>query len=166
MLAGAGAGEAITWFQKRGWTPRQSAGALLGALAFQFILYLPLVRSVGEEAWAARADIAFSEKFVQGLPKNSFVFTHNPSVFHLLGINAGQMSILSSEPDYVIRTLLPRYSGGVYMHWNFWCNVSDPVQQEFCKGALARFPTALVREYKERDYRYAFYRISQEPTAR
>jgi hypothetical protein len=59
--------------------------------------------------------------------------------------------------------LLPRYAGGVYLHWNFWCNVSDRVQQEFCEASLQRFPHTLVREHRERDYRYGFYKLDILP---
>ncbi len=57
-------------------------------------------------------------------------------MFHLWGVNAGQMSLVTSNPAYV-RFLAERYSGGLYLHWNFWCNVQDPAQQEICRKALA-----------------------------
>jgi hypothetical protein len=127
---------------------------------------MPLVRAVGEEAWAARADVSFSERVAARLPGNSIVLTHNPSVFHVMGNNAAQLSLLATEPDYVKDVLLPRYRGGVFLHWNFWCNVSDPVQQQFCTSAFARFPHSLVEEYRERDYQYAFYRLDDNVAAR
>ena len=49
------------------------------------------------------------------------------------------------------------------MHWNFWCNVQDPVQPEFCRKALQLKPFELVREYRERDQRFAFYRLEVMP---
>jgi hypothetical protein len=48
----------------------------------------------------------------------------------------------------------------VYLHWNFWCNVSDPVQRTFCDRALASYPAQMVREHRTRDYRFAFYRVT------
>ncbi len=159
LLAGAGAGELVRRMQSRGWASSITGVALVAAVLFQFTWYLPLVRSVGEEAWAARADVAYAEEFVRTLPKNAFVFTHNPNVFHLLGVNAGQVSMLVGERHYVNAAVLTRYSGGVYMYWNFWCNVMDPVQQKFCRDALAQWPSRLVSERFERDYRFAFYRL-------
>ena len=55
--------------------------------------------------------------------------------------------------------LAGRYAGGVYLHWNFWCNVQDPVQQELCRKAMATAPAETVREYRERDQHYALYRL-------
>jgi hypothetical protein len=163
LLAGAGAGELVRRMQSRGWASSIAGGALVAAVLFQFTWYLPLVRSVGEEAWAARADVAYAEEFARTLPKNAFVLTHNPNVFHLLGVNAGQMSILTGERQYVKTALLPRYSGGVYIYWNFWCNVLDPVQQKFCRDALAQWPSKLVSQHVDRDYRFAFYRLGSAP---
>jgi hypothetical protein len=166
LLAGAGAAALVARVPPEGWPRVPVAAVLVAALLFQFTWYLPLVRRVGEEAWAARADVAFTEQFVKTLPPNSFVFTHNPNVFHLLGVNAGQLAIMTGETRYISQTL-ERYSGGIYVHWNFWCNVSDSAQQELCRRALDRFPTTLTGQYHERSYRYAFYRLSPPPqTAR
>ena len=136
------------------------------ALCAQFLWYLPYVRSVGEEAWAARADVAFAREAARTLPKNSLVLTHNPSMFHLWGINAAQMSLAPVEPGR-LQELDRRYAGGVYLHWNFWCNVDDPVQRALCPAVLDRFPHDQVRQYRERDYTYAFFRLgSRAPAAR
>jgi len=86
------------------------------------------------------------------------VLTHNPGMFHLWGVNAGQMSLVTSSPEYM-RFLAGRYSGGIYLHWNFWCNVQDPVQTAFCQKTLATWPGDVVKEYRERDQRFAFYRL-------
>jgi hypothetical protein len=79
-------------------------------------------------------------------------------MFHMWGVNAGQMSRVVANPGY-LRLLESRYAGGVYVHWNFWCNVDDPVQAEFCRAAIALRPVEIVREYRERDERYALYRM-------
>lgn len=129
-----------------------------GALVFQFLWYLPLVRATTEEAWAARADVRFARSFAAQLPPNSYVLTHNPGMFHVWGISAGQMSLIVLNPTYV-EDLTERFAGGIYLHWNFWCNVQDRVQREFCRLAAARRPATLVSEYRERDQRYAFYRL-------
>jgi len=50
-------------------------------------------------------------------------------------VSAGQMSLVLNRPGY-LEQLAARYAGGVYLHWNFWCNVMDPVQQAFCRQAL------------------------------
>jgi hypothetical protein len=139
---------------------------LVATVCLQFLWYMPFVRSIGEEAWGARADVDAARSFASDLPRNSFVLTHNPGMFHLWGISAGQASIATAEPAYVRTVLAPRYAGGVYFHWNFWCNVADPLQQSFCTGVLKEFPHTLLREYRERDYRYGLYRLDLPPADR
>jgi hypothetical protein len=145
------------------WLARQLPGLpvaelLTGALAFQFLWYSPLVRATTEEGWAARADVQFARAFAADLPANSYVLTHNPAMFHVWGVSAGQMSLATLAPNYV-NVLAARYTGGVYLHWNFWCNVDDAVQRDLCRRALAMGAAEQVREYRERDQRYAFYRL-------
>jgi hypothetical protein len=159
LLAGAGAAELLRARPIANQRMQHATAMLVTVLALQFLWYMPLVRAIGEEAWAARADIEFAQRVAVTLPKNSIIMTHNPSVFHVMGINAAQLSFITNETGYVKQVLLPRYAGGVYLHWNFWCNVSDRVQQEFCEAALRRFPNTLVREHRERDYRYGVYKL-------
>jgi hypothetical protein len=128
------------------------------ALVFQFLWYAPIVRATTEEAWAARGDVRFAHAFARELPRNSYVLTHNPGMFHLWGVNAGQMSLAVANPAYV-SLLGRRHTGGIYLHWNFWCNAQDPPQQEVCRKAMAAGPAEIVKEYRERDQRYAFYRM-------
>ena len=127
-----------------------------------FLWYAPVVRATTEEAWAARVDVRVAREFAADLPPNSYVLTHNPSMFHVWGVNAGQLPLLAVSPRYV-SYLMDRYTGGVYIHWNFWCNVQDPVHPEQCRKALALSPAELVREHRERDQRFALYRIEKPP---
>jgi hypothetical protein len=158
MLAGIGAW-ALTDRRGTTWLLPHSERVVAAALAVQFLWYVPFVRAVGEEAWAARADVAFARSVAHDLPVNSMVLTHNPHMFHLWGRNAAQLSLAIRDRNYAERVLTPRYAGGVFFYWNFWCNVADPVQQSFCTTALSHFPHTLIREYRERDYRYALYRL-------
>jgi uncharacterized membrane protein YecN with MAPEG domain len=157
VLGGIGASRAAGWLQRirPGATGRRMLAAFLGA---QFLLYMPQVRATTEEAWAARADVRFARTLAPALEGNSYVLTHNPGMFHLWGINAGQLSQIVLNPAHA-DFLASRYSGGVYLHWNFWCNVQDPVQREFCAKALAGGRYELVAEHVERDQRYALYRL-------
>jgi hypothetical protein len=75
--------------------------AVTAGLLFQFLWYAPLVRATTEEAWAARADVRFARSFASELTPNSYVLTHNPGMFHVWGISAGQMSRPVSNPDYL-----------------------------------------------------------------
>jgi hypothetical protein len=157
VLAGVGAARLSTWIHDSASVQSAHAG-VAGALAFQFLWYLPVIRATTQEAWAARADVRFARSFVPDLPPNSYVLTHNPGMFHVWGINAGQMSLILSDPSYIDH-LTERFAGGIYLHWNFWCNVEDPVQREFCRQAVARGRATLISESRERDYRYALFRM-------
>jgi len=136
---------------------------MISAVGFQFLWYAPVVRATTEEGWAARADVRFARSLTSELPRNSYVLTQNPGMFHLWGINAGQMSLIVRNPPY-LRFLTERYTGGVYVHWNFWCNVPDPVQRELCREAVAANPAEVVREYRERDQHYVLYRMTRPPS--
>jgi hypothetical protein len=160
VLAGAGAAR-IAALAEHANPPLKWSGAMMAALLLLLsTLYLPWVRTVGEEAWAARADVAFAKEMVRELPPGAIVLTHNPSMFHVWGTSAAQLSIAAGETDYVSHDLARRYAGGVYLHWNFWCNVADAVQVRFCHDALARVGGDVVREHRERDYRFAFYLVN------
>ena len=54
-------------------------------IAFLFLPYLPYVRAIGEEAWAARADVEYARQFADRVPTDGMVLTQNPSMFLALG---------------------------------------------------------------------------------
>ena len=142
--------------------PRFPALPVLAAaavLSFAW-LYAPLVGTVADSAWAARADEAFARSLAPGLRDNAYVLTHNPGMFQLWGVSAGQMSLAVTNPAY-LDDLAARFSGGVYLHWNFWCSVQDQVQRDVCAKALALRPAERVREYQEREQRYILYRLDR-----
>lgn len=131
----------------------------LAIIFFAFITFLPKSRTVGQEAWAARFDHLYAQKMLSKIPKNGIVFTHNPSMFLFWGRSSAQASILASYDPAALHSLKNNFPGGVYFHFNFWCNVSDPLQQSFCKGILDKFPNKEVMKFKERDYSYILYKI-------
>jgi len=140
------------------WTERRVFGTIAAVVVAQSLWYLPLVRATGEEAWAARADVKYARAFAAGLPPNAFVLTHNPNMFHLWKTAAGQMSMVTTDRAGADQ-LFKRYTGGVYLHWNFWCNVHDQVQNGFCRAVLDLFPHDAVDSRRERDYQYVLYRL-------
>ncbi len=163
VLGGLGASRVTQFSGHLGRGSRLAASSVIRAvivtvLMFQFLWYAPVVRATTEEAWAARADVRFAQSFASEIPHNSYVLTHNPSMFHLWGINAGQMSLVTSNPAYM-RYLAQRYSGGLYLHWNFWCNTQDQVQQEICRKAFSIAPVDVAKEYRERDQHFVFYHL-------
>jgi len=162
ILGGVGAVHAARYTSALGWSGSRALSVLLFVNA---LWYLPLVRATGEEAWAARADVRFAERLRSELRGNSMVLTHNPSLFHVMGVNASQASLATTNPDQLERELFVRHPGRVYFHWNFWCNVADPVQVAFCHNVLDRFDANSVAEYRERDYRFGLYRLSRRVPA-
>jgi hypothetical protein len=82
-------------------------------------------------------------------------------MFHLLGVNAGQISLVAGNPGYH-EYLAGRYAGGVYLHWNFWCNVQVPEQQDLCRLVRAAKPVETVSSYRERDYVFTVYKVLSE----
>jgi hypothetical protein len=166
VMAGIGASSVVRMLATRGWLPAMPATTLIAvALSVQFLWYMPFVRATGEEAWNARADVTFAREAAARLPGNAIVLTHNPTMFHVWGYNAAQVSLATSEASYVETVLRTRYAGGVFFHWNYWCDVADPLQQSFCTSVLERFPHTLVREYRERNYRFAIYRLDAPAAA-
>jgi dolichyl-phosphate-mannose-protein mannosyltransferase len=158
ILAGLGMARLVRGIERL--APRLPASAALTAVVvFQFLWwYSPVVRSTADGAWAARADVQFARSLVPGLRGNSYVLTHNPGMFQVWGVNAGQMSLAVTNPAY-LDDLAARFTDGVYLHWNFWCNVQDRVQREFCAKVLDLRPGEPVREYRERDQHYILYRL-------
>ena len=133
VLGGLGLSSAVAWLESRR-PGLRLVHVIVAALAFQFLWYAPLVRATTEEAWAARADVRFARSLAPELRGNAYVLTHNPGMFHLWGVSAGQMSVIVNNPGH-LDFLGLRYRA-VYLHWNFWCNVSDPIQVRFCLEAL------------------------------
>ena len=131
-----------------------------GALAFQFLWYLPGVRATTQEAWAARADVRFARSFVRNLPSNSFVLTHNPGMFHVWGVNAGQMSLLMTTRR--IWTICPAVlRAGSTCTGISGATLRIPFSGSSAGSRSAADPRQLVSEYRERDYRYAIYRLER-----
>ncbi len=129
-------------------------------IIISFFKFLPQVRAETQEAWGARADHLYAEKFAEILPEKSIVLTHNPNMFHIWGKNAAQISLLTDEKSYVEQILFNQYKDGVYLHWNYWCNADDSLQNSFCENGLSNYDSELISEYFEQDFRYALYRLS------
>jgi len=110
-------------------------------------------------------DVRFAESLVRDVPSNGYVLTQNPGMFQVWGVNAGQTSLVATRPSR-LQDLARQYPGGVYFHWNFWCNVQDPVQRGYCTQILAMSPGRVVREQHVRDQRFALYSLSPSPSRR
>jgi hypothetical protein len=67
---------------------------------------------------------------------------------------------LAADNPGRLHYLSQRYAGGVFVHWNFWCNVVDPVQQDLCRKVLNMAPGSVWHEYREQGQRFFFSRFS------
>lgn len=157
LLAGLGLYRAGTFFERKKARAICRAVAAAAAAA-SFIHFIPAIVTIGEEACQARADHYYVQKMAAMLPDNSIVLTHNPNMFLLLGKNAAQ-----AAPAYYdlgrMDSYFDRYRGGVYFHFNFWCNVDDPVQQKFCSGILDKYPHERVEGWRYRNYDFILYKL-------
>jgi hypothetical protein len=132
------------------------------AIGWMFLWQAPHSRSVGEEAWAARADVAFAREVAETLEPDALVLTHNPNMFLMWGVNAAQMHF-GTIPDFFDQAE-SRHGRHVYVHWGFWCNVDDETLQQMCEKTLAGTATVVVKESRERNYRFAFYKTTGQGT--
>lgn len=158
VLAGFGAAALSRWVAERfSWEWSHCGMAIL--IFICFLSFMPYVRAKGQEAWGARADHDYAEIMAEKLPPNSLVLTHNPNMFLLWGKNAAQASIATQDTPH-LRNLFKRFPGGIYFHYNFWCNVSNVAQRSFCDNILEKFESTEILSFQERDYKYSLHKIS------
>ncbi|HEY7816798.1 MAG TPA: glycosyltransferase family 39 protein, partial [Vicinamibacteria bacterium] len=138
-LAGGGLGSLAGWLRSHG-RSKWVAAAPFALVVYGASAYLPFTRAVGRESWASRADHAAALRMVAQVPEDGIVLTHNPGMIQVMGRSAAQTSIASYHPGR-IDDFFRRFPGGVYFHYNFWCNVDDDVQNDFCRKVLASFKT-------------------------
>ncbi len=160
LLAGMGMYRFETFFEQKKAIIIFRAGAA-SAVILSFLYFVPQVGTIGEEACQARADHHYTQKMAEMLPDNSLVLTHNPNMFLLLGRNAAQASAAYDNPQKM-NLYFDRYKGGVFFHYNFWCNVSDPVRQKFCKDILDKYEHKRIAGWRERDYDFILYKLEQK----
>jgi hypothetical protein len=133
---------------------------MISLIIVSFLQLMPHIRVVGEEAWGARYDHYYAQKMLNRLPERSIVLTQNPNMFLLWGGNAAQTAIAVNDKqkmDYFFE----HYTGGVYFHFNYWCNVDDPREKEFCQNVLNQYQHEKIIDFRERDYSYALYHLSK-----
>jgi hypothetical protein len=130
-------------------------------IIFSFLPFLPFVRAITQEAWGARADHKFAKEMAKALPDDSVILTHNPNMFLFWGKSAAQASLVTEQRSYFNRFFY-RYKGGIYFHYNFWCNVPDKLQNSFCKNILEKFDCERIMSFKEKNYKYELYKIEKK----
>ena len=164
LLAGGGIAALGAFVSERsGRAGILSVGAPLALVVWAFTAYLPLVRAVGEEASLPRADHDVALRFMEDVPEDAIVLSHNPGMIQVMGRSAAQTSLATYQSGQV-DSFFRRFAGGVYFHYSFWCNVTDPGQNEFCANVLATYGARVVREESAGFYRYVLYRLLPNPT--
>lgn len=132
------------------------------AILLSWVWFLPLISRIGNEAFQSRNDVACARSFAEALPSKSLVLTHNPGMWLVWGKNAAQLSIGTTAPARIKEDFFARYPGGVYLHWNYWCNVPNPEQNYFCDAFSGDFVRETVEECAPGDYRYVLYRLQKK----
>jgi len=160
LMAGYGAGSLEHLLGKRLRLPWINY-ILFSLIIFSFISFLPLIRAIGLEAWAARADHRFAQIMAKEVPPDSIILTHNPNMFLLWGKSAAQTS-LATEYKRHFKRFSYRYKGGIYFHYGFWCNVDDPHQRSLCKNILKKFNCDLLMSFKEKNFIYELYQLKKK----
>lgn len=158
ILAGFGASRIVRALEGLRVPAGAAAGLACGVLFGAFTQVAPTVRAVNEEAWEARADVDNAREFAAMLPPDSLILTHNPNMFLLWGKNAAQLFFAESDPDRM-RWYMERFSGGVYFHFNYWCNVADEHLDSLCDLICRWFECDVIVDRRMRDYRYALIRL-------
>ena len=157
LAAGAGIGWIGASFRR--WSDSRWLQAMpLFVAIYAASRFLPLVTSVGREAWQARDDHEAVRRMVEELPEDAVLLTHNPGMVHVMGRSASQTSIVTYQPE-TADSYFDRFPGGVFFQYGFWCNVVDPVQNEMCTAVLARYPTRVILEQRSGFFRYNLYRL-------
>jgi hypothetical protein len=136
-----------------------AAAILVFILLISWIKFLPLIRTVGQEAWGARHDHEYAHEFIQKIPRRSVILTHIPTMFLVWGQNAIQAYAGINNPD-IIQNMLTRYNGHVYFHKSYWCNTQSDGNRNLCDAIAAKYnlePTVVAHE---QNHEYGLYRMT------
>ncbi|MCM0607195.1 MAG: glycosyltransferase family 39 protein [Xanthomonadaceae bacterium] len=135
-------------------------------LGSAFLVYwLPFtyhLRLLGEEPREARFDAEYARQMQSKLPEDSVVLTHNVGMWLVFGQSAAQGFSALDNTDFVYKNLFVRHTGGVYFHWNFWCNTADESQKTICTKILDKYQHKLFHETTMYRKRYAIYELLPE----
>jgi len=120
--------------------------------------FIPMVRTVGQQAWEARIDHQSAREFIETIPERSIVLTHIPSMFLLWNRNAIQTYAGVNDPD-MIQSLLAKYQGHVYFHENYWCHAEPDTPPGLCGRIRAKYDLEEFVTATEQHRRYGLYRL-------
>ena len=144
-------------------SPWHCSGCRRWALEWMFLWQAPRVRAVGEEAWAARADVAFARAFLAELEPDALVLTHNPNMFLIWGANAAQMGFAVDPGLFRRRAATSRCARlpalGILVQRR------RPHERRVQFGARANRRGRSSASRANANYRYAFYRVRPKEEA-
>jgi len=159
VLAGIGGEKIGTAPIFRGRLP--AVALLILIMVFSWLKFMPLIRTVGQEAWGARYDHNHAREFIKRIPNRSIILTHIPTMFLIQGQGAIQTHAGINNPD-IISDLMTRYGGHVYFHRSYWCStVSDP-NRLLCDAIQARYHLEPVATAREQSNEYGLYRMTKK----
>ena len=158
VLAGVGTSLAFGWIRKLGASHRVATYAPALVIVYAFSSFLPLTRAIGAEAFHAREDHDAILEMLEHVPDDGVVLSHNPGMIQVMGRSSAQTSLATYQAERLDR-FFHTFSGGVYFHYNFWCNVPDEVQNAFCTDVLANYRAEVIAEDTAGFYRYVLYRL-------
>jgi hypothetical protein len=140
---------------KFAWLGHSIAILLFG---FNLLTFLPFMRAEGQESWQCREDHDAARYFATLIPHDGIVLTHNPNMFQIWGTNAAQMSLFKENAQSAPATILSAFPGRVYVHWNYWCNMPDPLQNGFMTYIFDHYRLEQVAKWPGRE-RFELYRV-------
>jgi 4-amino-4-deoxy-L-arabinose transferase-like glycosyltransferase len=127
-------------------------------LLVAWIKFLPLIRLVGQEAWAARRDHALTREFIKKIPDRSVVISHIPTMLLLWGQDA--VSVHGSLNDEgFMRHLISKFDGGVYFHHNYWCDTSSDANTKVCREVRKKYDLEEIVSDSSTGRLFGLYRI-------
>jgi hypothetical protein len=135
------------------------AALLVLVLVLSWLRFMPLIRTVGQEAWGARHDHQYAREFIKEIPERAIVLTQVPTMFLVWGQNAIQAYAGINNPD-IIRGLMARYDGHVYFHKSYWCNTASKADRAICDGIAQRYDLEPIVVAREQNHEYGLYRMS------
>jgi len=134
---------------------------LILLIIFNFTWFIPFIKSKTKgESDLCRMDRKYAMEFVDLLPSNSIIYTHNPNMFLINKKSAVQTSSETYRPG-IIQRHRDRFKGGVYIHYNYWSDVPySDLQRQFTSNILEKFDYTIIKEYHYKNHKYGLYEIT------
>lgn len=141
--------------------PRLNFKLLLSVLLlFVFVSYWPLLRSTGLESNQSRRDVTFVKKTVGKMPHRSLVISYVPSTWLINGVDSISLDHVENNV-MIIQDYARQYKGGVYLHFDYWCEPQEGARRETCNNLLNNFPNhSLFSQFPDTEpLHFALYKL-------